>query len=233
MKGKKPLVFVPGLFGNAALAQPYVKSLEALPYNLKVYTVDPTPVQWTGTLRENFKPVLEAVSQTAEKALRETGAERVILSGTSAGGRVARLWLSDTSYGGVKCGGWQLTETIIMLGAANQTNEGWSKKSVDWVNANAPGAYYKTVNYITVIGKAVQGKFGFSPEANLAAINYRVQCGKSEVWGDGVIPLECAKLNGALNLVLDGVWHVGILGKIGYETPAATAQWGKYLGEVL
>lgn len=35
----------------------------------------------------------------------------------------------------------------------------------------------------------------------------QASCGRGDVWGDGITPLECAVLKGAENIVLDGVLH--------------------------
>jgi hypothetical protein len=32
-------------------------------------------------------------------------------------------------------------------------------------------------------------------------------CGEAEVWGDGVVPLPTAHLEGAINIDLEGVYH--------------------------
>jgi len=37
--------------------------------------------------------------------------------------------------------------------------------------------------------------------------SYKTSCGRGDVWGDGITPLECAHLPGAENIVLEGVFH--------------------------
>jgi hypothetical protein len=32
-------------------------------------------------------------------------------------------------------------------------------------------------------------------------------CGEADVWGDGIVPIPSAHLDGAINLDLEGVYH--------------------------
>mmetsp|Transcript_35611 Transcript_35611/g.100805 ORF Transcript_35611/g.100805 Transcript_35611/m.100805 type:complete len:322 (+) Transcript_35611:195-1160(+) len=52
-------------------------------------------------------------------------------------------------------------------------------------------------------------------EKLFAFSSYKANCGRGDVWGDGVTPVECAHLAGAENLVMDGVWH----------SPGSRGQW--------
>ncbi|GAC1462668.1 MAG: lipase [Ktedonobacteraceae bacterium] len=229
MQGKHPVVIVPGLFARPQHYRAWVQRLEALSAHIQVFVVDASLAHWQGTLTERFGPLLQLLGATVAEALRQTGASKVTLIGHSAGGRVARLWLSDRSYNDVTCGGHWLTRALIMLGAANQTQEPWSRKSVAWANRYAPGAFYPNVTYVTVIGKAVQARLSARPQEILASINYRVQGGLAGQWGDGVIPVTQAALPGATNMVIEGIWHVAIAGRPGYESAAALECWARPL----
>lgn len=72
-----------------------------------------------------------------------------------------------------------------------------------------------------------------SPTVNhILALVSRQVCGRSDAWGDGVVPEESAHLEGALNLVLDGVYHspVGATeARPWYGSPSILAQWIEHL----
>jgi len=223
MNKGEPVLIVGGLFTPVIAYRSWQKRLEAAPYNQKTYITEIGLQEWAGTLVENFGPALQAISRASRQALTESRATRLKLVGHSAGGRLARLWLAERSYNGTLCGGKDLTSTIIMLGAANQTKEPWSIKSVAWANQQMPGAFYPEIEYVTVIGKKYFGRLGLNPVQNLAAVNYRVQSGQAAQWGDGVIPVAAAALPGTTNLVLENIFH----GE--YSKPSALAQWGKFL----
>lgn len=66
------------------------------------------------------------------------------------------------------------------------------------------------MDYVTIAGKFVKGsKFAGegTMQQKLVGLGYQQVCGKSDVWGDGVVPVASAHLEGAHNIDLDGVYH--------------------------
>lgn len=66
------------------------------------------------------------------------------------------------------------------------------------------------VDYVTIAGKFIRGS-NLGGEGSISqkivGLGYMQVCGKSDVWGDGVVPVESAHLEGANNIELDGVYH--------------------------
>ncbi|KAJ0967959.1 hypothetical protein J5N97_024876 [Dioscorea zingiberensis] len=62
---------------------------------------------------------------------------------------------------------------------------------------------------------------------------YKQVCGRSEVWGDGVVPEMSAHLEGALNISLDGVYHSPVGSddekRPWYGSPAVVEKWVHHL----
>lgn len=57
-------------------------------------------------------------------------------------------------------------------------------------------------------------------------------CGQAEVWGDGITPVDWAHLDGAENVVLDGVYHSPVGAgpeRPWYGTEGVLEQWVHYL----
>lgn len=87
--------------------------------------------------------------------------------------------------------------------------------ALTWVDANWPGGAFQEagVKYVAVAGRAVQGcaKEASGKERTLrgyAHASYMQVCGEGDgVWGDCVVPLTLATLDGATNVVLEGVRH--------------------------
>ena len=66
------------------------------------------------------------------------------------------------------------------------------------------------IKYITIAGKFIKGAALSGPGSlaeKFAGLGYQQVCGTNEVWGDGIIPLPSAHLEGAINLDLEGVYH--------------------------
>jgi len=116
------------------------------------------------------------------------------------------------------------------LGSPYSTEEPWAVRSSGFANQNYPGAFYKELKYVSVIGKSVFGRPNGSVTERLAYQTYRTLNSRdAQKWGDGVITLDSANIPGAENIVLDGIYHVALLGRPGYADSRALNTWGKYL----
>jgi hypothetical protein len=94
------------------------------------------------------------------------------------------------------------------------------------VEVKYPGAYYfPDVSYVSVAGSALMGDRGGSPLARFAFGVYRRLCGTGETWGDGLVPVISALLEGSHQITLSGVYHYGIATKPWYGTAEAVARW--------
>lgn len=222
-----PVLIVPGLFAPPRAYRHWQQQLQRCWPQAVIRTVDIPAWAWWGTLRENFAPALRLISRAAQDLQLATDGQPLTLIGHSAGGRLARLWLAERSYRGIECGGHRLTSAVVMLGAAQRTTEPWSRRSVTWANEHLPGPFYPHVRYITVIGRGLSGRWPLLGTLTPVALNYRTQGGVAEEWGDGVIPLSAASLPGAINCVLDGVWHLGLGTQPGYDHPHVLPQWAQ------
>eukprot|EP00850_Spirogloea_muscicola_P024130 SM000449S16316 [mRNA] locus=s449:10947:12657:+ [translate_table: standard] len=74
-----------------------------------------------------------------------------------------------------------------------------------------------------------------SLQTRVVGQGYKQVCGKVDVWGDGVVPVEAAHLEGALNICIDGVFHspVGANGgdRPWYGSEGILTKWVHYLLE--
>ena len=69
-----------------------------------------------------------------------------------------------------------------------------------YVADNCPGRFHDEVEYVTIGGKWVQGAKLRQRDASitqkLVGLGYLQVCGEADVWGDGVVPLPSAHLEG-------------------------------------
>lgn len=66
------------------------------------------------------------------------------------------------------------------------------------------------VNYATVAGAYIQGAPLLGPgpwTCRIVGAGYQQVCGQATAWGDGVVPVVSAHLDGAQQLTLKGVYH--------------------------
>ncbi len=228
----EPIVIMGGFLSQPSDYLNWKTILSRPPYNRRVFIADIGRVAWALTRDDNFKPQLDALQAAVERARRATGADRVWIVAHSAGGRVARLWLGEKPYAGVKWDGQRYTAGLISLGSPYLTKEPWAVKSAAFVNQNYPGAFYEHITYVAAIGKSVFGRSNGSIEERFAFNSYGIQVpGKGSQWGDGVITVEGAQIPGAENHVFEGIYHTGLFGRPSYDANRALKVWAGKLVE--
>ncbi len=226
----EPIVIVGGFLSQTSDYRSWAAKLQAPPYNRKVFIARIDRGQWVATRDDTFRPQIAAIAAIVEQARRETGSERVWLVCHSAGGRVARLWMGDKPYGGSTCGGNKYVSGLICLGSPYTTKEPWAQRSSTFANLNYPGAFYPDIKYVSAIGKAVFGRPNGTVTERLAFQSYKtLDPLNAQKWGDGVITLDSALVPNAENLIIDGIHHVGLLGRPGYSDSRAMSSWAKAL----
>jgi triacylglycerol esterase/lipase EstA (alpha/beta hydrolase family) len=232
-----PIVILPGYFARAEEYQPLAELLGQAGF---ITTIVPLrKLDWLPTVGgRSMVPILRQLHQTVQCTLAESGAEQVILVGHSAGGWIARIYLGEKPYVihgdvGEDAGLWDARDrihTLVTLGTPHISQEPWTQRNLDFVNNNYPGAFYKTVRYLCVAGKAVYGEQRWG--SWLAYQSYKITIGDGNTWGDGITPIAAAHLAGAENLTLEGAKHAPTSGGNWYGSPEILPQWLPYLSGI-
>ena len=230
-----PTVILPGYFASAREYSSLEESLQKLGF--PTVTVPLRQRDWFPTLGgRSMVPILSKLNQTVKQQLEKYNTTKVNLIGHSAGGWIARIYLGEKPYtvhGDVldsAVGLWNARlqiATLITLGTPHLTQERWTKRNLDFVNVNYPGAFYQDVRYVCVAGKAIYGKR--RPGSWLAYNSYELTCGQGNCWGDGITPISAAHLAGATNLTLDDVLHSPRRQGLWYGSPELMETWVRYL----
>ncbi len=227
-----PIVILPGYLESARAYRQLEKSLEQMGF--LTLTVPLRRRDWVPTLGGRpVTPILEQLDRTVKHILQQSNASQINLIGHSAGGWISRIYLGELPYlgrGEVQSSLWQAHPqigTLITLGTPHLSQERWTRWNLDFVNNNYPGAFYKTVRYVCVAGKTI---FGERRRGSwLAYSSYQLTCGIGNTWGDGITPIEAAHLDGAENVVIEGVRHSPKSAGIWYGSPEVVESWVKYL----
>jgi pimeloyl-ACP methyl ester carboxylesterase len=165
---------------------------------------------WRGTLnpRPTVDWYLDKVQKAIAQAVESSGEEsNVTLLCHSAGGWLGRLYLNDYDRS-------KITRFVSLgsphlpppAGVIDQT-----RGILTFIDRTCPHAFHDEIQYITIAGKFLKGstllgKTGTFSE-RLVGAGYKQVCGSADVWGDGVVPLPSAHLQGAINITLDDVYH--------------------------
>ncbi|GAC1461359.1 MAG: lipase [Chamaesiphon sp.] len=229
-----PTVILPGYLEGAIAYRKMEQSLEHLGF--PSVTVPLRVRDWLPTVGgRSMVPILRQLDRTVKQILQQYNVSQINLIGHSAGGWISRIYLGEKPY----CIHGDITEaarlwhahpyvaTLVTLGTPHISQERWTKKNLDFVKINYPGAFYPQVRYVCVAGKAIYGKQQLGQW--LAYSSYKLTCGQGNCWGDGITPITAAHLEGANNLVLEGVRHSPRSASIWYGSPQVLESWISYL----
>jgi pimeloyl-ACP methyl ester carboxylesterase len=221
-----PNIILAGYLAGASDYIPIAQQLQNK--NLSATVVPLKWWDWVSTLGgRSIAPILEKLDRTVNLELERTGTSKVNIIAHSAGGWLSRIYLGDRPYYGKVWNARSKVAKLVCLGTPQRSLEPWSLKNLDFVNDNYPNAFYDDIAYICIAGKALQGKKS-TPQKWLAYSSYELTCGQGDAWGDGIIPIESAYLDGATNIAIDSVYHSPRSGKW-YGSQDAVDIWAKYL----
>ncbi len=227
-----PTVILPGYLANA---QPYQEMEAALTkQGFPAVTVPLRRRDWLPTLGgRSIIDIVRSLDATAQKAMVDYDCDQINLVGHSAGGWISRIYLGDVPYDIHQSNRHRTfphpardhVSTLLTLGTPHSSQERWTQKNLNFVNQAYPGAFYTDVSYVCVAGKSVEGKksdwFTFN--------SYKITGGDGFVWGDGIVPVSAAHLEGAHNAVLEKVWHSPRPDRLWYGSNEAVEQWSQWL----
>jgi len=173
--------------------------------------------------RPAFQWYLNRVSEQMQELCADSPDTQVVLLGHSAGGWLARAALGFGTYDADDAPYAIDLDRIlgmVTLGAPHLPPPpeimDMTRGALRITHEQFPGAYHKPdgLFYITVIGNVIRGekqerKNPFEPTSatGFAYNSYEAVCGEGTAIGDGVVPLDAAHLDDAVQLELDGVFH--------------------------
>ena len=225
---QRAIVILPGLGNNQSDYTKLSSLLTSKDPSLVVTTANVSRLDWArnarGLLDTNYwrgtltpRPTVDWYLDRVAAAVAEVQAATptttpITLLAHSAGGWLGRLVMLD--YGTSSPGIVQ----FVSLGSPHQPPPpqagiiDQTRGILTWIADHSPGAYHADVEYITIAGKYIQGAPLFRTTASwqrrVVGAGYAQVCGEAEAWGDGVVPVPAAHLEGStLQLTLEGVYH--------------------------
>lgn len=163
---------------------------------------------WRGSLRP--RPAVDwymtRMDQAMQELKREADGAPITILTHSAGGWLGRVYMLDYGVTGV--------DRFVSLGSPHLPPPkgivDQTRGILNFVQDACPGAFHPEVQYVTVAGKYVKG-VALNQEGTLkekfAGLGYQQVCGNAEVWGDVIVPVDVAHLEGALNIDIEGAFH--------------------------
>jgi pimeloyl-ACP methyl ester carboxylesterase len=167
--------------------------------------------------------ILDKLALVARQLARQSPTGKITLVGHSAGGVMARLYLSDRPFQERTYSGLGHVNALITLGSPHNER---SMQMQRWLNGEYPGVYFAPcVCYVSIAGKAVQGRRDGSFGQRLAYRSYLGLSGVGDEWGDGLVPISSAILPDSRPVVLDGVSHFSLSMLPWYGSAEVVPRW--------
>ena len=229
----QPIVFLGGFLSSPGAYRDMQQALAQIT-GQAVWIVEARSYDWLGNIvPAGWAHLLRKLDRTVQRARRNSTTGKVTLIGHSAGGILGRLYLSPRPFLGRAYKGQDYVAHLITLGSPHYNQRrliygGWLSK---WVNERYPGAFFAPpVRYTSVAGKLIRGdRYGSRRERQSYAF-YKNIIGDGNVWGDGLIPVPSALLEGSHQITLDGVSHFKGFGGPWYGEPEVIGRWWKSVG---
>lgn len=176
---------------------------------------------------------LKRLKKVVDEAYEESGGEKVVLMGHSAGGWLARAAMADGLWSvedGAEVRTSDRVRCLVTMGAIHKVPQDESKcvtrGALKYTDYAYPGAFLKAegVSYVSIGGAAVAGdqskervteseadvlyaNRGEGNAARVAYTSYEAVCGNGNLIGDGVVPFAWTQLEGSRQIELEGVVH--------------------------
>ncbi|MCA3747782.1 MAG: hypothetical protein IN808_01395 [Rubrobacter sp.] len=166
-----------------------------------------TPLDWIWGRLFGYGQLIFQIARAVDRALLESGAERAVLVGHSAGGVACRVYIGGKEpYGGRRYSGHRRVSHLITLGSPHLVANRKSLSPLAQVNEMFPGALHRPagLRYVSVAGAAAHGAV-----SRRARRRYERLVDDGRVAGDGVVPVQSALLPGSEEIVLEDAYHSG------------------------
>lgn len=225
-----PIVILAGVGLWSALYEEMKQNLVSLAADLspeKIFIVPITTLDWIGfppSPERSTNRVMKNLHQTLEQVEARFPNEPITLLAHSGGGTVALIYMLGKSFQGDAYFNKSIRK-LLTLGTPFQSRERYAKLKMDFINAHLSTDFLGRVEVISVAGSFRKGRWEGGLQERLAFEFYRNTFGNGESDGDGVVPIESCRLDGARLVVIEGVAHLPSPFATWYGEKSAVEQW--------
>ncbi len=210
--GAEPVLIVGGFGSNYPLYEAmrfFLAQVSGRPVAIAPITL----LDWGGVIAsDSYGALLRILDNAVRETLAANRAKRVVLVAHSAGGVLSRIYLGDQPYGPrhLLYHGHERIFSLVTLGtphSSKKTGRQGGLNQIAFVQARYPGAYWRFIHYISVMGKGVFGIADGQPPERGAWQSYTMLGSDGAQWGDGIVPMDAGLLAGSHEVILPGIRH--------------------------
>lgn len=210
--GDGPILIVGG-FGSNYPAYGQLRGFIAEVSGRPVDVAPITLLDWAGVVAsDSYGALLGVLDRAVRATLAARGGRRLTLVAHSAGGVLARIYLGDQPYGPRRLvyNGFERVAGLVTLGTPHTTTRAGRQgglNQIAFAQRTYPGAYWRFIRYVSVMGKGIFGDARGAPPERGAWQSYSLISGEGAQWGDGVVPLASGLLEGSRRVTIPGLRH--------------------------
>lgn len=206
-------VLIVGGFGSTAQAYEPLRGYLAMVSGRPVAVAPIGLLDWASVVAsDSYGALLRILDRSVRATLAAHRARRLTIVAHSAGGVLARIYLGDRPYGPRRLvyNGFERVSTLVTLGtphSASRRGRQGGLNQIAFAQEQYPGAYWRFIRYVSVMGKGIFGDSAGLPLERGAWQSYHLISGEGAQWGDGVVPLANGLLEGSRRVTLPGLRH--------------------------
>lgn len=226
-----PIILLAGVGLWSALYDEMKRNLAVSIPPEKIFIVPVTTLDWVGfppSPERSTNRIMKCLHKTIQTVENAFPNEPITLIAHSGGGTVALIYLLGKSFQGDAYSNKSINK-LITLGTPFKSIERYAQLKADFINQHLTKDFFERVEVISVASSFRMGNPSGTLQERMAFEFYRNTFGDGNSDGDGIVPIEACTLDGAKNVVIEGVEHLPAPFATWYGAKRAVEQWQAFL----
>jgi triacylglycerol esterase/lipase EstA (alpha/beta hydrolase family) len=198
----------------------------------KIFILPINALDWIGfppSPERSTNRVMKVLDTTLKEVQAKYPDEPINIVAHSGGGTVAMIYLLGKPYQGDSYDQSYKINKLITLGTPFHSLETYGKMKSDFIFEHLDKSFFEKVPVVSVTSDAWEGKLGGKMSNIVSYYFYESVSGKGDLFGDGIVSVDSCKLDGAENVVLEGIEHLPTPMTPWYGAKIGVEQWMDHL----
>lgn len=228
----QPVLIVPGVLFWDSL---YRGMRLALSERVPLERIEIAPVSlgdWIGlppSPERSTNRVMRVIDSSLKLMAERFPGEKVTIVAHSGGGTVAMVYLLEKPFQGDCYHRGEQVSRLITLGTPFRTHEQYAKLKTDFIDRHLTPGFFRRCRVVSVVSDKYHGSPGGSLTEKMCHLFYRSTWGDGTAAGDGIVPAESCRLEGAENVIIPDAEHLPTPHTRWYGTKEGVEQWAGWL----
>ncbi|ACF14549.1 conserved hypothetical protein [Chloroherpeton thalassium ATCC 35110] len=227
-----PVVIIEGVGFWDSLYDEMKDALSAAVPKEKIFITPVSVIDWIGfppSPERSTNRVMKSLDETLRRVAQAFPNEPVTLVAHSGGGTIAMIYLLGKSFQGDAYEPYPMIQKLITLGTPYHTLETYGKMKSDFIFEHLTPDFFQKIEVISITSDSWMGKQIGSVSEMASYYFYQNVSGRGDLPGDGIVTVESCTLDGARNVVIQGIEHLPTPNTPWYGASVGVKQWIEFL----